>query len=159
MLPRCCLVVGLLGVHLDAMADCRQIWGVQASPSMDFFCTDLSNFADHVEKVTAILASPRFPAGYEACLMIARLKAYTLAVDLGEFPCISTGSYPRYGILSNGQPICPDCCRRNAALIMAADNDDGWLLVGDGVNYEDPSLYCANCSELIPAAYGDDPEA
>lgn len=126
---------------------------------MDFFSSDLSNFADHVEKVTAILASPRFPGQYEASLMIARLKAYTLAVDLGEFPCTSLGLYPRHGILSNGQPICPDCCRRNVGLIMAADNYDGWLLVDDSVNYDDSSLYCANCSELIPSACGDDSEA
>lgn len=129
------------------------------SPSMDFFCTDLSSFADHIEKVTAVLASPRFPGQYEASMMISRLKAYTLAVDLGEFPYTSLGHYPRYGILFDGQPICPDCCRRNVGLIMAADNSDGWLLVGDSVNYEDPTLYCANCSELIPSAYGDDPEA
>jgi len=126
---------------------------------MDFFCTDLSNFADHVEKVTAIMASPRFPGHYEAGLMISRLKAYTLAVDLGEFPYTSLGCYPRFGILSDGSPLCPKCCREEVSSIMVADNSDGWLLVGDSVNYEDSSLYCANCSESIPAAYGDDSEA
>lgn len=126
---------------------------------MDFFSSDLSNFADHVEKVTAVMASPRFPGHYEASLMISRLKAYTLAVDLGEFPYTSLGSYPRYGILSDGQPICPKCCREEISSIMVADHADRWLLVGDSVNYEDSSLFCSNCSELIPSACGDDPEA
>jgi hypothetical protein len=41
---------------------------------------------------------------------------------------------------------------------MVADDSDGWLLVGDDVNYEDCSLYCDHCNEKIPSAYGEDSE-
>ena len=124
----------------------------------DFYSSDLSRFSEAIESVSAVVSAPNFPA-YDSSLFLARLKAYFLAVSLGEFPHTSLGCYPRFGILSDGQPICPDCCRTEVSSIMVADFHDGWLLVGDCVNYEDSDLLCYHCGEKIPSAYGDDEAA
>jgi len=124
----------------------------------DFYSSDLSRFSEAIESVSAVVAAPNFPA-YDSSLFLARLKAYFLAVSLGEFPRTCLGCYPRFGILSDGETICPDCCRAEISSIMAADFHDGWLLVDDCVNYEDSDLLCCHCGEKIPSAYGDDEAA
>ena len=125
---------------------------------MDFLYSHLSDFSESVDKVCEQLARVNFPGKFEPALMAARLKAYTIAVSVGGFPFTSYGSYPRFAFTNDGAVICPKCCREEISSIMVADNSDGWLLVGDEINYEDCSLYCDNCNEKIPSAYGEDPE-
>ena len=55
--------------------------------------------------------------------------------------------YPQFFIINNEECWCADCC-----------NDE---LTGDeevitSVNFEDPELYCFNCSVKIESAYGED---
>ena len=57
--------------------------------------------------------------------------------------------YPQFFIINNEDCWCADCC-----------NDE---LTGDeevitSVNYEDPELYCWNCSAKVEAAYGEESE-
>jgi hypothetical protein len=125
---------------------------------MDFFSSHLSDFSESVDRVCEQLARVNFPGKFEPALMAARLKAYTIAVSVGQFPFTSYGCYPRFAVASHSGAICSACCREEISSIMVADNSDGLLLVGDAINYEDCSLYCDNCSEKIPSAYGEEPE-
>jgi len=125
---------------------------------MDFYSSHLSDFSESVDRVCEQLSRVNFPGKFEPTLMAARLKAYTIAVSVGEFPYTGLGCYPRFAIASDGAAICPRCCREEISSIMVADHSDGWLLIGDDINYEDGSLYCDNCSEGIPSAYAEEPE-
>ena len=125
---------------------------------MDFFSSHLSDFSESIDRVCEQLSRVNFPGKFEPALMAARLKAYTIALSVGEFPCTGLGGYPRFAFANDGAAICPKCCREEISSIMVADNSDGWLLVGDDINYEDGSLYCDSCGEKIPSAYGDSSE-
>lgn len=72
------------------------------------------------------------------------------------------GSYPVYAIMADGAALCPDCLISNLRLVVLATHDyehghfrDDWALQGADVNWEDDSLYCCNCGNLIPSAYGE----
>jgi hypothetical protein len=125
--------------------------------TMDFFSSHLSDFSESVDRVCEQSARVNFPGKYQPALLAARLKAYVIAVSVGEFPYTSVGCYPRFAFARDGAVICPKCCREEISSIMVADNSDGWLLVGDEINYEG-LLYCDHCSEKIPSAYGEGSE-
>jgi hypothetical protein len=52
--------------------------------------------------------------------------------------------YPYFFIVDNKDCWCADCCNEEL---------DGGEKVITAVNYEDPDLYCWNCSAKIEAAY------
>jgi|LakMenE01Jun11ns_1017448.scaffolds.fasta_scaffold9733447_2 hypothetical protein len=113
------------------------------------------DFAEKIDAVSVAASQAALPGRLESALFIARLRAYALAVSLADSPFAWPGGYPRYGILSDCEALCPNCCRTEISSIMNADFHDGWLLVDSTVNYEDGELCCGNCNAQIPAAYAE----
>jgi hypothetical protein len=71
------------------------------------------------------------------------------------------GGYPTFAIMADGESLCPDCLIGNLRLVVQATHDsvrDDWAIQAAEVNWEDGRLYCANCYNPIPSAYGEDPE-
>lgn len=68
------------------------------------------------------------------------------------------GGYPKFAITADGGCLCHKCTKDNAKLIIAATRqefDRGWAVVAVEINWEDDSLYCDNCGNLIESAYGE----
>lgn len=66
--------------------------------------------------------------------------------------------YPLYFITADGGALCFDCAQkeyRNLAWSMRNKCNDGWLVVGCDVNYEDDRFYCDHCNTQIESAYGE----
>lgn len=57
------------------------------------------------------------------------------------------GGYPIYYLDSENNVLCPDCANKDgmSSQPVAAD-----------INYEDPDLYCDDCSQRIESAYAED---
>lgn len=70
------------------------------------------------------------------------------------------GGYPLALLMSDGECMCMKCAKAEYKLIARAarDNDkrSGWMPEAAFINWEDDSLFCANCDGLIESAYGDD---
>jgi hypothetical protein len=68
-----------------------------------------------------------------------RMRRYT-------FP----GCYPIYYLTPKGETLCPDCA--------AEERTKGYQIhpLFADVNWEDPALYCDECSERIESAYAED---
>ena len=56
------------------------------------------------------------------------------------------GSYPIFYLGENSRALCPGC----------VEADPGAVIVAHGVNWENASLYCDECSERIESAYTED---
>jgi len=87
---------------------------------------------------------------------VAQLKATLRA---GSYTGV--GGYPLYLICDDGEALCFECARKNAAQIMPAIADKdrgGWRVVACDVNYES-TIDCSNCNAPIPSAYGSDDES
>lgn len=69
-----------------------------------------------------------------------------LAGKLVKFTSI--GCYPVYYLDSEGNTVCADCAND--------DDHDGNAPSAAGVNWEDPDLYCDECSKRIESAYAED---
>jgi len=81
-------------------------------------------------------------------------KAATIAAQVSEgyaWP----GGYPLFAVTDDGRCLCPTCCKDNADIIASSYKGDGWRVVGQDVNWEDPQLYCDHCSERIESAYAE----
>lgn len=65
------------------------------------------------------------------------------------------GGYPIFYLCDDGGILCPSCCNTERELIDSAYPRDGWNVVGAGVNYEDPDMYCDHCGKRIDPAYCD----
>ena len=68
------------------------------------------------------------------------------------------GGYQMFLICSDGAPLCFACARKEARNVLSAiDRKDGsgWRVVACDINYEDTDMRCEQCSESIPAAYGE----
>lgn len=57
----------------------------------------------------------------------------------------SIGGYPLFYV-TKGSCLCPDC---------ATDNDQNDPIVAADVNWENPDLYCDECSARIESAYAE----
>jgi hypothetical protein len=72
----------------------------------------------------------------------------------------SIGSYPLF-IVWQGEAYCADCVNDNIRSDIHDENhedDCEWLdnqELTPAINYEDPSLYCVQCSERIESAYAE----
>lgn len=55
------------------------------------------------------------------------------------------GGYPLFYLTKRDCVLCPLCANEEKAVIVAAD-----------ANWEDPELYCDECSERIESAYAED---
>lgn len=68
------------------------------------------------------------------------------------------GGYPLFFICDDGGTLCCKCAHseaRNIFKSIAGSHRDGWRVVGQDINYEDPDLCCAHCNGQIESAYGD----
>jgi hypothetical protein len=77
------------------------------------------------------------------------------------------GGYPTFFVCDDGEALCCKCAwieayevmrainARNYAISRAQSWKSDWPVVGADINYEDTSLYCANCNEQIESAYGE----
>jgi len=78
--------------------------------------------------------------------------------DLVRNPYAWPGGYPRFAVLSDGESLCPACCKNEWPVIARATVDrdsDGWQAIGSAINWEDPDLLCAHCADRIPSAYAE----
>ena len=65
------------------------------------------------------------------------------------------GGYPIYYLSSDCETICAHCA--NSPDFRTWDGADlEHLIIASDVNWEDPSMYCANCNERIESAYADE---
>jgi hypothetical protein len=64
------------------------------------------------------------------------------------------GGYPLFYVTRDNGVLCPACANRNLKLTLG--DDPQWRIVDCDVNYEDPELYCDNCSERIESAYAEE---
>lgn len=84
---------------------------------------------------------------------VAQFKA-TLRAGEFTFP----GAYQLYFITDDGAAVSFDGARDNYRLIIDSIRNrlnDGHLIVGCEINYEDCNLYCAATGNIIPASYGE----
>jgi hypothetical protein len=69
------------------------------------------------------------------------------------------GGYPKYIVCNDGSCLCPKCAKDNYRAI-AHDTvkqwRTGWDVAAVDINWEDDSLYCDNCNNTIPSAYGEE---
>jgi len=68
------------------------------------------------------------------------------------------GGYPMFFITSDGAALHFDCVRENLRLVSDSVRNnlkDGWQVVAVDVNWEDPELYCDDCSNKIESAYAE----
>ena len=72
-------------------------------------------------------------------------KEYMLNGKLRKYA--SCGGYPLFYLTHTDEILCPDC---------ALDNIDNLSLCD--ANWENPDLYCDECSNRIESAYADDDE-
>lgn len=69
---------------------------------------------------------------------------------LSSFTC--PGGYPIFYLDKEDSVLCPDCANKS-------DNEGEvpqFRPVNANINWEDADLSCAQCSEPIPSAYGED---
>ena len=67
------------------------------------------------------------------------------------------GGYPLYFITADGAALSVKAARENFRQIVWSwlnDCNDGWLIAGYDVNWEDSDLYCDHTGEKIESAYG-----
>jgi len=68
------------------------------------------------------------------------------------------GGYPLAVLMSDGETLCPACCKtefRNIARATIAGLRDDWKAEAAFIHYEGRPLVCANCYTETPSAYGD----
>ena len=92
---------------------------------------------------------------YHAKLRLIQLESRNLRDELIKYPYAFPGGYPRFAVTNDGAAICHDCCKKQSECIGFTSGNDGWRLVGLEINWEDPQLYCDNCSVRIESAYAD----
>jgi hypothetical protein len=71
------------------------------------------------------------------------------------------GGYPMFLIMADGGTICMACARKEWASIAHSTRypqylDKQWQCAGVEINWEDTSIYCDHCSQLIESAYGEE---
>lgn len=70
------------------------------------------------------------------------------------------GGYPVYFICADGDPISFKAVRDNLRYVLLAMRDrsfdQSWRIIGAGINWEDPYLFCAHTGERIESAYAED---
>ena len=85
--------------------------------------------------------------------MTTQSSSLRFADRLAKSPYAFPGGYPLFAITSDGACLCSNCCGSERESIGTTTGNDGWNVVGIDINYEDPDLYCDNCSDAIEAAY------
>ena len=71
------------------------------------------------------------------------------------------GGYPMALLMSDGEPVCMDCARKEYKLIARSNRDKSlwpdkqWRPECVFINWEDQDCYCAHCNKQIESAYGE----
>jgi hypothetical protein len=67
----------------------------------------------------------------------------------------SIGSYPLFYLDDKDNVLCPFCAAEEEA---NAKDPEHWArgIAACGINWEDPQLYCDECSRRIESAYADE---
>lgn len=63
------------------------------------------------------------------------------------------GGYTVYHVCDDGGCLCAKCANDPKNPVHTDAPDDGWRIIGSGINYEDDALTCDHCGEAIPASY------
>jgi hypothetical protein len=66
------------------------------------------------------------------------------------------GGYPKYFVMTDGEPMCWSDVAANFKLVLAANKANCghiWQAANCQVNWEDDSLFCCHCGQRIEAAY------
>lgn len=75
-----------------------------------------------------------------------REMADDIAMKDGSLPAFAwPGGYQMFYFDAENNILCPDCANKNDEYSSPLEAYD--------INYEDESLFCAQCSSRIPAAY------
>jgi hypothetical protein len=67
--------------------------------------------------------------------------------------CAWPGGYPLFYLDGQNSTLCPDCARKSDE---DPDEVRGFKPVACDANWEDPGLFCDNCSTRIESAYAED---
>jgi hypothetical protein len=85
-----------------------------------------------------------------------------LEASLKEGLYTSIGSYPKFMVVGRVQCLCWDCVQENLEQIresvVSNDTKGDYYPLYIEVNWENPELYCDECSGRIESAYAE-PEA
>lgn len=75
------------------------------------------------------------------------------------------GGYPLYYVCRDGGALCPKCVKAEEPLAhdncpreQCREHDPQWCIIGHGINWEDPDLYCDHCGSRIESAYAEPEE-
>lgn len=84
------------------------------------------------------------------------------AQALKRGPIVFPGGYTLRLILTDGEVMCFECAKENAARIRCAAMNhnrfhNGWAPLGFDVLWEGPDEQCCNCNKDLPTEYGDPP--
>lgn len=83
------------------------------------------------------------------------MKVYRLSDDTTVALYTSLGSYPLLYLDKDNNVLCPTCAAEEEE---NAKDPDHWArgVEACGINYEDPHLYCDECSTRIESAYAEE---
>lgn len=87
--------------------------------------------------------------------MTTQSTSLRLATNIAAWPRTWPGGYPRYAVTSDGGALCPACCKAERKSIGTTTGTDGWCVVADDINWENPDLHCDHCRGRIESAYAD----
>ena len=76
-----------------------------------------------------------------------KVKEMWINDEQGLISHVFPGGYPMYYLDAENSVLCPDCASQNTELDP--------MVTGWGINYEDDSLCCDQCSRKIESAYCD----
>lgn len=63
------------------------------------------------------------------------------------------GGYPKFAVLADGETLCAKCCETEKDHLEDYDMGDDHIIAGIDINWEDESLHCCHCNNLIECAY------
>lgn len=78
------------------------------------------------------------------------------------FAYVFPGGYPVYYLDGDNEVLCRDCAQKQLDEAVEEIETDGepmiprFLPCAMDANYEDPNLYCSECSSRIESAYAED---
>ena len=84
--------------------------------------------------------------------------AAEIAAQVAANPYAWPGGYPTFAITDDGAALCPTCCKEEEETIAESFPGDGWHVIAQEINWEDPELLCDHCGERIESAYTEPEE-
>lgn len=120
-----------------------------------FFISDCGGTL-HDTRVEGWSNKPPLRANYEyAHRDIKTVADFKATLRHGRY---TNSGYPLYFITMDGAALSFETARnefRQIAYSIANQLNDGWLIIGCDINYEDTDLRCEHSGKLIESAYGE----